>query len=70
MLRDLVVEGIDRGRLRRGDADQLSLAAWSLVHGFSLLLIDGQLGDLVSDDARVRAAGEALLRLLESGLKA
>jgi AcrR family transcriptional regulator len=39
LLRNLVAEGIERGELRPGDPDTVSLAAWSMVHGLSHLLI-------------------------------
>ncbi|HXJ21643.1 MAG TPA: TetR/AcrR family transcriptional regulator [Polyangia bacterium] len=68
VLRDQIADGISRGWLRPGDADELSLAAWSLVHGLSLLLIDGQLGGTVPDDATARAVTERLIRLLQMGL--
>lgn len=69
VLRDLVAEGIDRGRLRGGDPDQLSLAAWSMVHGLGMLIIEGQIPGARSDPARARAATETVVGLLETGLR-
>ncbi len=69
VLRDLVAEGVARGRLRAGDPDELSLAAWSLVHGLSMLLIEGQLPGAREKPGHVRAVTESLVRLLESGLR-
>ena len=68
VLRDLVSDGIDKGHLRAGDADETSLAAWSMVHGLSMLLVEGQLGALGTQPAKIRGVTDALVRLLESGL--
>lgn len=70
VLREQIAEGIRRGRLRRGDPDELSLAAWSLVHGLSQLLIDRQLAHRAADEAAARALADRLVRLLETGLRA
>jgi AcrR family transcriptional regulator len=51
----LLVEAIQacqRARLVRDDpAAELAISAWSVVHGVSALLVDGQLAHLVSDPA-------------------
>jgi AcrR family transcriptional regulator len=71
VLRDIVVEGIATGRLRAADADQLALAAWSLVHGLGMLIIDGNVQPwLGADQTGVPALTDALIRLLEGGLAA
>jgi AcrR family transcriptional regulator len=67
VLRGLVESGMREGRLRPGDVDQVSLASWSLVHGLSLLIIDGQLGGLVDTDAAVRRLTDGLAAILERG---
>jgi AcrR family transcriptional regulator len=36
------------GLIRAGDTEELAVSAWSMVHGFSALVIDGQL-DVVGD---------------------
>jgi AcrR family transcriptional regulator len=69
VLRDLVADGIQRDRLQPGDADEMSLAAWSLVHGLSMLLIEGQLGELGGDLARARGVTDTLVLFLEGGLR-
>ena len=65
-IRGIVDEGLRTGVLRGRDADQVSVAAWSMVHGLGMLIIDGQLGDLAATPAAVRAltdtAGDTLLR--------
>jgi len=53
------------GTVREGDAMELSMAAWSLVHGLSTLLVDGHLArkGLPRDGfVLARALGEHLLR--------
>jgi AcrR family transcriptional regulator len=68
VLRGLVEAGIREGRLRPGDVDQVSLAAWALVHGLSLLIIDGHLAGLVDTDAAVRGLTDGLVAMLERGV--
>jgi len=70
VLRGLVAEGLQRGRLRHGDPEQMSLAAWSMVHGLSMLLIEGQLGPASARGAAARALTDATIRFLEQGLRA
>lgn len=69
VLRELIAEGIEREKLRTGDPDQLALAAWSMVHGLGMLIIEGQLPEARANPARARAATEAVVRLLETGLR-
>ena len=67
LLRDLVAEGIERGELRPGDPDLLSLASWSLVHGLSHLLINRAV-EPPGGSAAVDQLTEALLQLLGEGI--
>ncbi len=72
VLRGLIEEGLQRGKLRAADPDQLALSAWSLVHGLSQLAISGNLVALGADPANpasLRPIVDALLRLLEGGIK-
>ncbi len=39
-----IADGQQAGVLRTGDPEQLALAWWSMMHGLSVLLIEGQLG--------------------------
>ncbi len=68
VLRGQIQAGVRDGWLRQGDPEEMSLAAWSLVHGLSMLMIDGQLSAVVPHDAAARAVTTALIRSLESGL--
>jgi AcrR family transcriptional regulator len=69
VLRDQIADGVDRGWLRAGDVDELSLAAWSVVHGLGMLMIEGQLTEAVPDEAAARAITDRMIRLLETGLR-
>jgi AcrR family transcriptional regulator len=55
------------GAIRDGDPMQLALGVWSMMHGLSVLLIEGQLGRF---DRPIRAAylAELVARLLYEGL--
>ena len=68
VLRGQILAGVRDGWLRPGDPEEMSLAAWSLVHGLSMLMIDGQLSAAIPHDAAARAITTALIRSLESGL--
>jgi AcrR family transcriptional regulator len=68
VLRGLVESGIREGRLRPGDVERVSLASWSLVHGLSLLIIDGRLAGLVDTDAAVRGLTDGVIAMLERGI--
>lgn len=70
VLRDLIAEGIGASRFRKGDPDQLALAAWSLVHGLSMLILDTNVGGLRDNAKAVNATTEALVGILETGLRA
>ncbi|HEX4511783.1 MAG TPA: TetR-like C-terminal domain-containing protein, partial [Burkholderiaceae bacterium] len=69
VLRDLIAEGIEHGRLRAEDPDQLALGAWATVHGLSMLIIEGQVAGVRAHPARRRALTDVVVRLIESGIK-
>ncbi len=56
-----------RGLAADGEVRTLAITAWSLVHGLSLLLVDGQLGQLSRAEAERLAAQVA--ELLYNGLR-
>jgi AcrR family transcriptional regulator len=68
LLRDLVAEGMERGELRPGDPDVVSLAAWSMVQGLSHLLINRAVQP-PGGSAAVDHLTETLLRLLGEGIE-
>lgn len=70
LLHATVAEGLARGELRGPDADTVAAAAWSMVHGLSMLLIDGALqrpGKPAPDGDTITPL---LLHLLEEGIAA
>ena len=69
VLRDLIVEGNDSRRLRAEEPDHLALAAWSVVHGLGMLIIEGQVPAGRADPAQRRALTDVTVRLLETGLR-
>jgi AcrR family transcriptional regulator len=68
VLRELIDEGVRGRHLRAGDPDLISLAAWSMIHGLSLLIIDGQLTGLCDTPAAVRSVTDSLVQLLHRGI--
>jgi AcrR family transcriptional regulator len=65
-LRAEVAAGIARGALRPGDADLQALTCWSMVHGLSMLIINGAVP--VPTGKAQRQLIEQMLRLLGNGL--
>lgn len=65
-LRVEVASGIERGELRAGDTDTRALACWSMVHGLSMLIINGAIP--VAGGKAQRQLLDGLLRLLGEGL--
>jgi len=66
-LRTAVADGITAGELRSGNADELALACWSLVHGLAMLIINGAVQRPSSKQAE-RELGTRLLGLLGAGI--
>jgi AcrR family transcriptional regulator len=66
MLRGLVAEAVSRGDMTGGDADTLSLACWSMVHGLSHLLISNAV--VLRPGMAAPALTEILLRILHLGV--
>lgn len=67
MLRGCVAGGLARGDLQGGDADTVSLAAWSMVHGLSHLLINQAVK--LPPGMAVEVVTDSLLGLLDAGLR-
>lgn len=66
-LRGLVADGVAGGELVGGDADTLSLACWSMVHGLSHLLISDAI--VLPPGMAAPAVTEILLRILNLGVR-
>jgi AcrR family transcriptional regulator len=63
-----ITEGQRDGYVRRGDPEALAVAAWSLVHGLSALLIDAQLEDYARTPREAERLAENVTKILETGL--
>ena len=70
MLAGIVAEGQARNEIRAGDVRDLTLAAWSLVHGLALLIAGRRLPGVQVDDGFVKRAAQRCTRLLIDGLRA
>ena len=67
VLRDVVARGIQSGEFRKADVDESALVCWSLVHGLSMLIINGAVPRPASA-ALERALVERMLGLLGAGM--
>lgn len=70
VLIDEVAAGQSAGEIRAEDTGLLSLAAWSVVHGFAVLVIDGPLRDQLTAWSQVEPVLESVLDLAVRGLAA
>lgn len=65
-LLEIVDLGLEQGIYKQKDRMEIALAAWSMVHGLSMLITAGQLAQYATDPQSVRAlargVGEKLLR--------
>lgn len=67
VLLTVIQQGVDSGNFKNEPVMVLALAAWSIVHGFASLAIDGQLA--VVGAAEDPALAEQVTRLLRVGLE-
>ena len=69
---DMLVQAIAQaqaaGRVREGDPREVAVAAWSLVHGLSALLVDGRLADVARSPKDAQRLAERVTGLLMVGL--
>ncbi len=68
-LADLVAQGQARGVMRPGAVGDLTLTAWSLVHGLALLIAGRRIPRARVDAAFVRRAAKRCTTLLIDGLR-
>jgi len=67
----LIIEnGQGQGVFKKGDIELMALTAWSSIHGLSLLLTSGSLGEAISAPVEVQPLTTAVTALLLEGLKA
>jgi AcrR family transcriptional regulator len=69
---DLLVQAITdcqaAGQVQNGDPVVLAVAAWSIVHGLSALLVDGRLKEHVRSPAEAERLAERVTEILRTGL--
>lgn len=56
------------GAVRRGDPEDLALAAWSAVHGLSCLIVDGRLAEKAIGRGDAAAAAARVMQEMMAGL--
>lgn len=69
-LKTIIEEGQALGVFKKGDVELLALTAWSAIHGLTLLLIGGNLPDILSMPADIRPLTFAVTTTMLEGLKA
>ena len=69
-LKLIIEEGQNRGVFKQGDVEVLALAAWSGIHGLSMLLISGNLPEILGIPVELRSLTTAITTTLLEGLKA
>ena len=67
VLAQAIVAAVSAGAIE-GDAHDLTLMAWSLVHGLSSLLLNGQGREVGLDPARAGELAERIVRAVTAGL--
>jgi AcrR family transcriptional regulator len=67
-LLEVVEQGQSRGELSEGSAERPTLVFWSLVHGLTMLLIENQLPDNISNPASVERLVEEYVTTLLQGI--
>jgi AcrR family transcriptional regulator len=68
-LADVVQAGQHAKVLRAGDPQDLTLTAWSLVHGLAMLIVGRRIPGVTVDDAFARSAARRSVELLVDGLR-
>ena len=68
-LAGVVKAGQESGELRAGELGDLTLTAWSLVHGLALLIVGRRIPGVTIDEGFVRHAAERSVQLLIEGLR-
>jgi len=59
----------EKGMLKKGDIREMTLAAWSIVHGFAMLRIDNHLPEQGMDEKKLKELRRAVVMTLYSGLR-
>jgi len=69
-LKAIIEAGQSNGVFRQGDVEELALAAWSGIHGLTLLLIGGNLPEILSIPVDIRPLTNTVTSTMLEGLKA
>ncbi len=69
-LKQIIEDGQASGAFKTGDIELLALTAWSAIHGLSLLLVSGNLPEILSSMIDNRALTSAVTTTMLEGLKA
>jgi AcrR family transcriptional regulator len=69
-LKTIIEEGQDQGIFKPGEVELMALATWSGIHGLSLLLVGGNLPDILSMEIDNNTLTSAITSTMLEGLKA
>ncbi len=69
LLRDKIKVCREKGLLKPGDLQEMTLAAWSIVHGFAMLRIDHHLPTQGMDENNLRELQRTVVLTLYFGLR-
>jgi AcrR family transcriptional regulator len=69
-LLELVDLGLEKGIFQPKDRMEIALAMWSIMHGLSMLVTGGQLGDYATSDEAVQSLARKMGEMLMHGLAA
>jgi hypothetical protein len=67
-LKMMIEQGQSSGVFKQGDVELLALTAWTCMHGLSMLLISGDLGEIISMPIEAQALTSAVTGMLAEGL--
>lgn len=66
----IVDGGVRTGVFKSSPVEELTVAAWSMVHGLATLIASGMLGDVAGNRREVRRLGRQLAETLLCGMRA
>lgn len=69
LLRETISDCRDKHLLKQGDIQEMTLAAWSIVHGFAMLLIDRHIQADRMDPEKMKSLKHTVVLTLYQGLK-
>ena len=69
LLRDTIKACQEKALLKKGNVQEMALAAWSIVHGFAMLRIDHHIPDKKFRETRLNEFKWSVLKTLYQGLR-